>query len=77
MTSRKRQFFGNMTIGTNNKERQSLEGNPSVLCGAYGCERNARTFNGEEKSVPALKFSFLQSLFEWLKVTNLVTFCSD
>jgi hypothetical protein len=40
------------------------------------CERNARTFTGEEKSVPALKFSFLPALFGWLKASNLVSFTS-
>ena len=36
-------------------------------------ERNARTFNGEESSIPALKFLFLQTLYEWLRASNLIT----
>ncbi len=37
------------------------------------CERNARTFNEEETSIPALKFLLLQTLFDWLKASNLIT----
>jgi hypothetical protein len=36
-------------------------------------ERNSRIFNGEESSIPALKFRFLQALFEWLKVADLIS----
>ena len=36
-------------------------------------EWNARTFNGEETSIPALKFLFLQTMFQWLKASNLIT----
>uniref|UniRef100_A0A2N9FQZ1 Reverse transcriptase zinc-binding domain-containing protein n=1 Tax=Fagus sylvatica TaxID=28930 RepID=A0A2N9FQZ1_FAGSY len=35
-------------------------------------ERNSRTFSGEENSVPALKYS-LQTLYEWLKASNLIS----
>jgi hypothetical protein len=45
---------------------------PHCLMWHIWCERNARTFNGEETSVPALKFSFLQSLFEWSTASNLI-----
>ena len=38
-------------------------------------ERNIRTLSGEEQSIPALKFSFLQTLYNWLKASNL--FCSN
>jgi hypothetical protein len=37
------------------------------------CERNSRIFNGEETSIPALKFRFLQALFEWLKASDLIS----
>ena len=37
---------------------------PHCLMWCIWCERNARTFSGEEKSTPALKFSFLQTLFK-------------
>jgi hypothetical protein len=37
------------------------------------CEQNARTFNGEETSIPTLKFIILQTMFDWLKATNLTT----
>ena len=36
-------------------------------------ERNARTFNGEESSISALKFLFLQTLYEWLRASILPT----
>ncbi len=35
--------------------------------------KTSREFTGCQKSVPALKFSFLQTLFEWLKAANLVS----
>jgi hypothetical protein len=34
--------------------------------------RNARTFTGESRSMPALKLYFLQSLFYWLKASRIV-----
>ena len=37
------------------------------------CERNARTFNGEETSIPALKFMFFQTMFDWLKASSLIS----
>uniref|UniRef100_A0A2N9FAH5 Uncharacterized protein n=1 Tax=Fagus sylvatica TaxID=28930 RepID=A0A2N9FAH5_FAGSY len=48
-------------------------------------ERNDRTFNGVEKSIPALKFYFLHTLLDWSKashldlsssLSNLVDLCS-
>jgi hypothetical protein len=39
-------------------------------------ERNARTFNGEESSIPVLKFLVLQTLYEWLRASNLITSAS-
>jgi hypothetical protein len=36
-------------------------------------ERNARTFTGDSRSMPALKLHFLQSLFYWLKASRIVT----
>ncbi len=38
---------------------------PHCLMWNIWCERNARTFTGVEATVPALKFSFFQTLFEW------------
>ena len=43
-----------------------------IMC-CHWCEQNARTFNGEETSIPALKFLLLQTLFDWLKASNLIT----
>ena len=34
-------------------------------------ERNDRTFNGVEKSIPALKFYFLDTLLDWSKASHL------
>ena len=34
-------------------------------------ERNDRTFNGVEKSIPALKFYFLHTLLDWSKASHL------
>ena len=34
-------------------------------------ERNDRTFNGVEKSIPALKFYFLHTLLDWSKAYHL------
>ena len=36
-------------------------------------ERNSRTLSGEEQSVLALKYTFLQTLFEWLKASKLIS----
>ena len=41
---------------------------PHCLMWCLWRERNSRTFSGEEQLVPKLKFSFLQSIFEWLKL---------
>ena len=41
---------------------------PHYLMWCLWCECNSRTFNGEETSIPALKFRFLQTLFEWLRL---------
>ncbi len=46
---------------------------PHCLMWCSWRERNSRTFSGEEQSVPKLKFSFLQSLFEWLKASHLIS----
>ena len=37
---------------------------------------NNRVFVGEEQPLPALKSSFLQTLYEWLKASNLV-YCNS
>jgi hypothetical protein len=47
-----------------------------VSCGTCGVSGNARTFTRGKKTLPALKFSFLQALFEWLKNSNSVSFTS-
>ena len=46
---------------------------PHCLMWCLWRERNSRTFSEEEHSVPALKFTFLQTLFEWLKASNLIS----
>ena len=46
---------------------------PHCLMWCLWCERNSRIFNGEETSIPALKFRFLQALFEWLKISDLIS----
>jgi hypothetical protein len=46
---------------------------PHCLMWCLWCERNTRTFNGEETSIPALKFRFIQTLFEWLKASDLIS----
>jgi hypothetical protein len=46
---------------------------PHCLIWCLWRERNSRTFSGEEQSVTKLKFSFLQTLFEWLKASHLVS----
>uniref|UniRef100_A0A2N9ILL9 Uncharacterized protein n=1 Tax=Fagus sylvatica TaxID=28930 RepID=A0A2N9ILL9_FAGSY len=38
---------------------------PHCLMWCLWHERNSQTFSGEEQSVPALKYSFLQTLYEW------------
>jgi hypothetical protein len=48
---------------------------PHCLMWCLWRERNNRTFSGEEQSIPALKFPFLQTLYDWLKASNLV--CSN
>jgi hypothetical protein len=45
---------------------------PHVLMWCIWRERNNRTFLGEEQSISALKCAFLQTLYEWLKASNLV-----
>ena len=45
---------------------------PHVLMWCIWRERNNRTFLGEEQSIPALKCSVLQTLYDWLKAFNLV-----
>ena len=44
---------------------------PHCLMWCIWCERNARTFSGEEQTTPALKLSFLRTLFEWVAASNL------
>ena len=46
---------------------------PHCLMWCLWYERNARTFTGESRLMPALKFYFLQSLFDWLKASRIVT----
>jgi hypothetical protein len=46
---------------------------PHCIMWCLWCERNARTFNGEEVSIPALKYSLLQTMLEWLKAASLIT----
>ena len=43
-----------------------------IMCCLW-CERNGRSFNGEEVSIPALKYSLLQTMLEWLKAASLIT----
>ena len=40
---------------------------PHCLIWLLWHEQNNRNFSGEEQSIPALKFSFLQTLHDWLK----------
>ena len=49
---------------------------PHCLVWCLWCERNARTFEGSEKSIVDLKLSFLQSLFEWMTVSGLFSFAN-
>ena len=46
---------------------------PHCLMRCLWRERNSRTFSGEEQSVPMLKLSFLNTLFEWLKASHLIS----
>ena len=41
------------------------------LTASCGVLRNDRTFNGVEKSIPALKFYFLHTLLDWSKASHL------
>ncbi len=45
---------------------------PHYLMWCLWGERNARSFTGTSRSMPALKLYFLQSLFYWLKASRLV-----
>jgi hypothetical protein len=45
---------------------------PHCLTWCLGHERNTRTFTGDEKSTPTLKFYILQTLFDWLKASNII-----
>ena len=45
---------------------------PHCLMWCIWREQKNRTFSGEEQSIPGLKFSFLQTLHDWLKASNLV-----
>ena len=49
---------------------------PHCIMWCLWCERNARSFNGEEVSIPALKYSLLQTMLEWLKAASLITSAS-
>ena len=44
---------------------------PHCLMWCLWPERNDRTFNGVEKSIPALKFKFLYTLLDWSKASHL------
>ena len=46
---------------------------PHCIMWCLWCERNARSFNGEEVSIPALKHRLLQTMLEWLKAASLIT----
>ena len=47
---------------------------PLCLMWCLWSERNSRIFKGEEKTIPMLKYTFLQLLFEWLKASPSVSF---
>jgi hypothetical protein len=49
---------------------------PHCLMWCIWQERNDRTFNGVEKSIPALKFHLLHILLSWAKAAHLVSSCS-
>ena len=40
-------------------------------CGAYGTRETLKLSLGQ--SVPAFKLTFLQTLFEWMKASNLIS----
>ena len=46
---------------------------PHCLMWCLWRKRNSQTFSGEAHSVPALKYSFLQTLYEWQKASNLIS----
>ena len=47
---------------------------PHCLTWCIWRERNARNFDGCEKSVLDLKLLFLKSLFEWMNASGLLSF---
>ena len=47
---------------------------PHCLMWRIWCERNARTFEGQEKLVHDLKLSLLKSLFEWMNASYIFSF---
>ena len=47
-----------------------------VLFGSFGGERNARSFEDTERTVPGLKQLFLTSLFEWANASGHYHFIS-
>ena len=49
---------------------------PHCLMWCLWQERNDRTFNGVENSIPTLKFKFLLTLLEWSKASHLDPSCS-
>ena len=49
---------------------------PHCLMWCIWRKRYNRVFVGEELSIPALKSSFLQTLYDWLKASNLV-YCNS
>uniref|UniRef100_A0A2N9G750 DDT domain-containing protein n=1 Tax=Fagus sylvatica TaxID=28930 RepID=A0A2N9G750_FAGSY len=49
---------------------------PHCLMWCIWQERNDRTFNGVEKSIPALKFHLLHILLSWAKAAHLDSSCS-
>ena len=52
---------------------ESGMGFPIVSSGVYGVREMQEHLKGEETSIPALKFQFLQTLFNWLKASQLIT----
>jgi hypothetical protein len=49
---------------------------PHCLMWCLWQERNDRTFNAKERTIPALKFHFLQTLLNWSKASHLDGSCS-
>jgi hypothetical protein len=49
---------------------------PHCIMWCLWCEQNAKTFNREEASIPAMKLSLLQTMFEWLKASSQLSFYS-